>query len=525
MFNSVYVILAILLIHSIGFAGTPPQALTFDESIRKLSFLIGDNMSRKHGGGIYDNQLELREAAVTGIEKVPLIDNESHSRIVSSYGSDGLTIRLQYDETVEKKPELLFKNLLLYTRLTHFDLGADIRVTDREFDKMFFESPHTWAELQFNSEKGSLAARARLAHIENDLLKSSYAQPTAEFLEQISKTSGRVQRVLPTLIQESTKETQELDQLALKSERLQKKSTDTWRNQTQTLEQWESQADKLNDLILKNDRQAVAQMISDFLPWASMTPSESSAWSLWLEAIRHPDLTKSTVAFRGVDYATDKIQRVKMPDGETRVAFMSTLLTKNQGSYTRRLRSLSVNRLQNGDLAFEKYKTGASVIGISDQMTNHAREPKSSSFLSFTYDPWVATKFVGKKKIVDEKGQMKHTPNGGTLAVRIDSRRLFPNIMSEYPGEIELLAPLVIFPDEVVEYKEGPFMGQINNDTMEVFLAKVAQKTNTNVTIWTDRAAKKSVFKFYFKRDGYKFMENFLPNNPISAPLCSRIFK
>ncbi|QDK45486.1 hypothetical protein DOM22_10160 [Bdellovibrio sp. ZAP7] len=524
MFIRVYVVLAILLIHNFAFAGTP-QELSFDESIRKLAFLIGDNMSRKHGGGIYENQLELRESAVTAIEKVPLIDNENHSRIVSSYGSDGITIRLQYDETVEKKPELLFKNLLVFTRLTHFDLGADIRVADREFDKLIFDSPHTWAELQFNSEKGSLAARARLAHIENDLLKSSYAQPTAEFLEQITKTSGRIQRLLPSLIQDSTKQTQESDLLALKSERLQKKSTDTWRSETKTLDQWESQADKLNDLILKNDRQAVAQMISDFLPWASMSPSESSAWNLWLEAIRHPDLTKSTVAFRGVDYATDKIQRVNMPDGESRVAFMSTVLTKNQGSYTRRLRSLSVNRLQNGDIAIEKYKSGAAVVGISDQMTNHAHEPRSSSFLSFTYDPWVATKFVGRKKILDDKGKMKHIPNGGTLAVRIDSRRLFPNIMSEYPGEIELLAPLVIFPDEVVAYKEGPFTGQTNNDTMDAFLETVAEKTNTKVTIWTDRAAKKSVFKFYFKRDGYGFMEKFLPNNPISAPLCSRIFR
>ncbi|UYL08168.1 hypothetical protein B9G69_014040 [Bdellovibrio sp. SKB1291214] len=528
MFIRVYVILAILLIHNLTFAGNSiPQDLSFDESLRKLQFLINENMNRKHRGGMFENQLELREAATAKIEKALVVDTETHTRIIPEFNSDGLTIRLQYDETVEKRPELFFKDLLLFTRLTHFDLGTGMSVSDREFDKLIFDSPYTWAELEFNNQKGSLAARARLAHIHLELLKSTYAQSAAEFIEQITKSPGRVQNGLAASLQDSVVKVQELDKAALKDQRAQKKSVDAWRSQTRVLEKWESNSDKLNDLMLKNDRLGVAQMISDFLPWAAMEPSEANAWKVWLDAIRSPSPTHTTVAFRGIDYETDKIQRLQLPNGENRVAFMSTVLTKNQGNYTRRLRSLSVNRLQNGDISIEnttRFAGTAPIVGISDQMTIHAQEPRSSNFLSFTYDPWVAIKFIGRKKVVNEKGQMKHIPNGGFLAVKIDSRRLFPNIMSEYPGEIELLAPLVIFPDEVAGYKEGPFLGKTPEDTMDHFLKQVANLTDTNVTIWLDRNAKKSQFKYYFKRDGFAFMNQFLLNDPKHAPLCSGIF-
>lgn len=528
MFIRVYVILAILLIHNLASAGSSiPQDMSFDDSLRRLQFMINDNMNRKHRGGMYENPLELREASVAKIEKVPQVNTETHTLIIPEFNSDGLTLRLQYDETVEKRPELLFKDLLLFTRLTHFDLGSDMSVSDRQFDKLIFDSPYTWAELEFNSQKGSLAARARLAHINLELLKSTYSHSTAEFIEQISKSPSRVQNGLVATLQDSIGKVQELDKAALKEQRDHKKSVESLRSQTGVLDKWEANADKLNDLILKNDRLGVAQMISDFLPWALMEPSETNAWKVWLDAIRNPSTTNTTVAFRGIDYETDKIQRLNLPDGENRVAFMSTVLTKNQGSYTRRLRSLSVNRLQNGDISVAnttKFSGTAPVVGISDQMTIHAQEPRSSNFLSFTYDPWVAIKFIGRKKVVNEKGQMKHIPNGGFLAVKIDSRRLFPNIMSEYPGEIELLAPLVIFPDEVAGYKEGPFLGKTPEDTMDHFLKQVANVTDSNVTIWLDRNAKKSQFKYYFKRDGFAFMNQFLLNDPKHAPLCSGIF-
>jgi hypothetical protein len=527
MFIRVYVILAILLIHNLASAGNlNPQEISFDDSLRKLQFQINENMNRKHRGGMFENQLELREAATAKIEKVPLVNTETHTRIIPEFNSDGLTLRLQYDETVEKRPELLFKDLLLFSRLTHFDLGADMSVADREFDKLIFDSPYTWSELEFNNQKGSLAARARLAHINLELLKSTYARSAAEFIEQISKSPGRVQNGLLASLQDSMVKVQELDKAALKEQREHKKSVDAWRSQTGALEKWEANSDKLNDLILKNDRLGVAQMITDFLPWAVMEPSEANAWKVWLDAIRHPSTTNTTVAFRGIDYETDKIQRLEVPGGENRVAFMSTVLTKNQGSYTRRLRSLSVNRLQNGDISVDnttRFKGSAPVVGVSDQMTIHAQEPRSSNFLSFTYDPWVAIKFIGRKKVVDEKGRMTHIPNGGFLAVKMDSRRLFPNVMSEYPSEIELLAPLVIFPDEVAGYKEGPFMGKVPEDTMDHFLKQVANVTDNNVTVWLDRNAKKP-FKFFFKRDGFAFMNQFLLNDPKNAPLCSGIF-
>lgn len=173
----------------------------------------------------------------------------------------------------------------------------------------------------------------------------------------------------------------------------------------------------------------------------------------WLEAIEHPDWTKTTLAFRGVDYSTDKTQRRQTPQGEI-FGFMSTMLTANQGSYTRRLRSLSTNRINNGDLSVGAIHKLPPSVGIVNQMIQHASDPRASSFISFTYMIGTANVYSAATRFVRRSnGTNKEVPNGGFLAVQMDSRRLFSNIASQFNSEMELLAPLIVFPDEVLVYK------------------------------------------------------------------------
>ncbi len=100
-----------------------------------------------------------------------------------------------------------------------------------------------------------------------------------------------------------------------------------------------------------------------------------NTWKVWLDAIENPDWKNTTVALRGINYDTDKIQRRQTAQGEI-YGFMSTVLTKNQGSYTRRLRSLTTNRLTNGDFSIGR-KFPAVTIASQMLMTRGNHEQRT----------------------------------------------------------------------------------------------------------------------------------------------------
>ena len=172
----------------------------------------------------------------------------------------------------------------------------------------------------------------------------------------------------------------------LKERNIKMKQMIQLRNKTGLLAMYERQEKKLNDLIMANDRSGVRKMLEAYLPWMMMTETEKAAWKIWLEAIEHPSKTDVTVAYRGLDYSTDKLQRNEK--GE--IGLMSTVLTQNQGSYTRRLRSLTTNRINNG----QDKQNGNLATALTMQFGNHALDPKASSFLSFTNDLNVDRKSV-----------------------------------------------------------------------------------------------------------------------------------
>ncbi|WP_413558265.1 hypothetical protein [Bdellovibrio sp. HCB209] len=362
------------------------------------------------------------------VEKVSSLPDGKHADVTMVLENSRPTYVIRYDSVAEAKPELLVRPMA-FVLTVHMNLSSS-------YGRM---------ELFYNAAQGSRAAQADLAFNE---VRFSHSPNSVKFAKSflVNATDGLDAKVDALMANyEAEKEaTKQAREKAFKEVRAKDRKLQKERSETRALDAWEAQELKLNDLVVRNDRAGVAKMLEAYLPWDVMDAFEAKVWRQWVEAIRTPDWNNTMVAVRGVDYETDKVQRLKLADGTERLGFFSTVLTKNQGSYTRRLRSLTTNREQN-----DMSDSSAAKL-LTNQYWNHSADPRASSFISFTLDPQVASGFVGgpkfKKKSVEA--------GGGVLAVRMDSRRLFPNMSSGLAGEIEYLAPLIIFPDEVVSYKE-----------------------------------------------------------------------
>jgi|GEM_PF-6261466 len=238
-------------------------------------------------------------------------------------------------------------------------------------------------------------------------------------------------------------------------------------------EKLEELPEKLDALVKKNDREGVANLLTVYLSLDTLEPFERQFWLDQIEAIRHPDFRKSVVLFRGLDNKTDKPQKALDAQGkEIGRGYFSSLLIYNQGSYTRRLRSLLTMRTRfgseaNTSLASLDQVQNSPLIStpkISVMFNNHARDAVGSPFLSFTTNPRVAITFT----------------RSGLLAVRVDARRAIPNLASYIPEEFEVILPLIVFPDEVIHFEEGKkIVQELEEDrenSGEAFLKEVNRK-------------------------------------------------
>lgn len=460
----------------------------------------------------------LRSGLSAEAVKVASVGTDTHTDLQVVYSEEGAKIQFIYDEAALKSPDLLLKDLAVLTYITQSEAYLTDLFTFNGSTSQYrnqFSSPHGTAELMADAQAGSPTALARVESIQVKILEMLSLNPTLE------QTLGADQ-YLKDLLNAKRHDLPALESRAQDYARKQQKALDKWKSETQALDKYEAMPEKLDDLIMKNDRKGVADMLRAYLPWSVMEPVETKAWKTWLDAIEHPDTKNTTVAFRGLKYDTDKIQRRETAQGEI-FGFMSTVLTKNQGSYTRRLRSLSTNREKNGDEGFVANGSKLMTVKITDQMTAHARDPKASSFLSFTYDPNIARAFAGTTTTKMVKGEMIQVPYGGILVVKMDSRRMIPNVPSMYGNEIELLAPLIIFPDEVVAYKEGAFDSTY---TYAQFIKDISDKTGVDFVNWQQAQPGESNASLVqtYKRDGFKFLGDLINTTSTGAGgQCSKI--
>src|SRR5690606_6744662 len=126
------------------------------------------------------------------------------------------------------------------------------------------------------------------------------------------------------------------------------------------------------------------------------------------------------------------------------------LLTKNQGNYTRRLRSLKTYRSKMASKVAGEVPTEPP--SLSMVMKAHSHEPFGSPFMS-SADFSIANSFADGFDSTSDKA--------GIAAFNINPKRLIYNLVSDY-GENERLIPMIVFPDEIVHLEE--FTDEIGYD-------------------------------------------------------------
>lgn len=312
----------------------------------------------------------------------------------------------------------------------------------------FFQDHRQWAETYWNAQAGDPDARLEIKRFDLHSLKIA----EEKWKSKIETVKFPYDRKLAQETFEKRKRLLEKEISDLRKESLAKRklAEANWKAGESKRESLESAKEKLDDLLKKNDRKGVSKLIHAYLPWESMAPTEKLAWTQWLEAIENPrtDEKGSSVLFRGLDEG----DRIFHGDNGGS-ALMSTMLTKNQGNYTRRLRSYRTNRETfgttkgAGNLLFNLELEGK-FTSLTGMMIFHAVDPKGTPFISFS-DFSVAKGFA----------------QNGIMAVRIDNRRILPNSAGAIPNELERLVPLVVFPDEVIHYQEiTPFDSDAGSD-------------------------------------------------------------
>lgn len=201
----------------------------------------------------------------------------------------------------------------------------------------------------------------------------------------------------------------------------------------------------LDKLVASNDRRGVASLVRMHLPWDAMEPCEKHYWENWLDSIVHPSPEKGLV-FRG--FGSGSPRRTK--DG--RNYFFSPSISSAKTPWNRRLRFLVANRNeQNPKFELKLSGEGKSVKLLRPRTQYMSFSEHNADWfsmgeqISMTTEPRVAQGFA-----LDETSSVFRMG-----AIWMDRRRLVPNIFDSH-GESEVLTPLIIFPDEFLDFQAIP---------------------------------------------------------------------
>ncbi|MBC7430163.1 MAG: hypothetical protein H7336_16235 [Bacteriovorax sp.] len=225
--------------------------------------------------------------------------------------------------------------------------------------------------------------------------------------------------------------------------------------------------EQFRSLVAKNDRKGAAKLLRSYLPWEQMPPFEKMFWENHLAIMVDPlPYEDRILIYRGID---DDIVQVAQQSGkemsreeaikEQKIFLMSTMMTKNQGTWNRRLRSLTA--------MYEKFMgtdaNNSSEYVKSTRITNmfvkHSREPKGSPFLSYTPKFSIASSFGSKRN----------------TAYFIDPRMMYFNYASKFASEVEFLLPIMSFPDELAAVYDSTIF-PIGQGQIESFMKEKAIK-------------------------------------------------
>ncbi len=337
--------------------------------------------------------------------------------------------------------------------------SAEVRAFLTElFKNSYFNSVYDVFEASLNAELGDAVAYDNFLKIR----KAALATLTQSGVYDHAYVEMRTQEF--DSLSESIGELLESQKKAIRTEEKERKATLTALDRLGDM-------DQLRGLVAAGKRAETADLISKYLPWEKMAPMERIFWEENLKYMANPlPLEERMLVFRGIDgdMTYPAIENGKFLSREASEEagssfLMSSILTKNQGTWNRRLRSLETmygkvitqNKISKSNEFTESSR-------ISTMMFQHSINPAGSPFLSYT--PRISTaQSFGKNKMV---------------ALLLDPRMTYANFASAYDREIEYLGTLVTFPDEMV----GVFNTfQHSNHTAGTFFSQRLRHILTNL--------------------------------------------
>jgi hypothetical protein len=419
------------------------------------------------------------------------------------------------------------------------------------------------AELRANAAAGSILAQRKLTEVDANsfqAVKRSFAkflplknmdetQKKSALLEYaqlkgVQIASGSYDVMLQSLQdQMDLKNKRQLDALNIAAKKVYRQQMDEYKAGAAEREEV-VQTKSLPEMVKANDRAGVADAMEKMLPWSIMEPSEKLFWRDYVDAIRTPNYENAPILFRGID-KQEKLQAVTDSKGNViGGGLFSKRLTAGSGSHLFKLKGL-VETFETFGTDGVNQKKAVSPLNqphtLTKMMLNHAMNPQGSPFISLSFDLQVAFNFGGGDVLKAESPEkmakqlpafLNSNASGGVATIRMDKRRIITNSVSMFKNEVEVLASMLIFPDEVLLLEKGvtyitdkyTYVNRITPDQYyEKARSVVYQKTGVVLPLTYQEQANKGTKAFF---DGLNEMEARLRRvNPNQPMMCSKVFQ
>ena len=451
-----------------------------EDNFRQLQKLV-DNYNFKYSSGNFNgyNLQHVRVELVDTTDK-GLIAADKVLAVDAEVDADNFhRVKIYYDSKVEKN----LSNLSLESVSNFLELINDSKQMPNILS--FFE-------LSLNAKLGDINAKKVVKELYLESLNMVSEEMDGDLLQNYMTRVG-------TEIESLNKE--------YKSEIKNRKILEAQRKSSLAVLDKANEDGQLRTLIQKGDREGAANLIEKYIPREQMTPMENRFWDQVLFRMKNPlPLKDRVIMYRGTDgdplypmikngVALSKEEAIK----NSELVAMSTMMTKNQGSWNRRLRSLQAiygkNFSQNPGGESDK----VSGARITTWMKNHSIDPVGSPFLSFT-----------------SNFETAHAAGESSLgAFLVDPEQLIFNQMSTYGSEMEYLKTLLTFPDEMVAYYDETVHGKMDIDSIQDMF-----KESIKVKL-TDSYGDKALDVIEKVKDRSKDFANFFKSNlvPESSPI------
>ncbi|EQC43776.1 hypothetical protein [Bacteriovorax sp. Seq25_V] len=413
-----------------------------EDNFKQLQNLV-DDYNVKYGSGDFNGyNLQHVRVELVDITEKRLISDSQVLAIDAEVDEDSFhRIKIYYDSKVKKN----LSNLSLESVQNFLELINNSK-----------EMPNvlSFFEISLNAKLGDLGSKK--------IIKQLYLDSLSQIAEEIDG------EVIQAYISRVEAEIEELTK-DIKSEAKSRKTLEAQRKASIAALDKANEDGQLRTLIQKGDRHGAADLIEKYIPREQMTPMENRFWDHLLYKMRNPaPIENRVIMYRGTDgdplypaikagTALSKEEAIE----KSELVAMSTMMTKNQGSWNRRLRSLQA--IYGKD--FSKNPDGeSSKVGgarITTWMKNHSIDPVGSPFLSFT-----------------SSFETAHAAGETSMgAFLVDPEVLLFNQMSKFGSEMEYLKTLITFPDEMVAYYDESVHGVMDiNSISSMFEEKIKAK-------------------------------------------------